>query len=225
MWYCGILCAVLRKVPICDLDATNARNDTKAEGSNSETPTPLYSIGTPSTSDENLFEDVTTQTGDDTLMGIASQEPLNDNAPLKILDHGQNVGCYGDLMASQLEAATEITKPDEPLERYEATGDSTSTESETFLDSIEIPTVNINDRFAVTRHSMLSSARDSTYQPDSSEQANPGLKQLTGEITSASDLELCNPDLSQEKVHSLYGTSEKLRIALQHLESQLTKLR
>lgn len=211
------------KVPICDLDATSAGHDAKAEGPNPETPTPLYSIGTPSTSDENLFEDVTTQKVDDTLIGISGQEPLQNSAPLKILDHGQNVDHYDDLTTSQLEAATEITKPDESLERCEASGDSA--ESETFLDSIEIPNVNINDRFAVTSYSMLSSARDNTYQPDSSKQAKPGLKQLTGDVNSVGDLELCNRDPSQEKMHSLYGTSEKLRIALQHLESQLTMLR
>ena len=215
------------KVSICDLDAANAGNDTNAERPNPETPTPLYSIGTPSTSDENLSEDVTTQTGDDTLMGISSQEPFKDNAPLKILDHGQNVDCYDDLKDDQLEAATEITEPDKSWERLEGIGDIA--ESETFLDSIENPpeisNLNMNERFAMTGYSVLSSARDSTCQPDSGEQANPGLKQLTGDVNSASGLKWCNLDPSQEKVHSLYGTSEKLKIALQHLKSQLTMLR
>lgn len=215
------------KVLTCDLDATNAENNARAEGPNPKTPTPLYSIGTPSSSDENLFEDVTTQTGNGTLTGISREEPLKDDVHLKILDQSQNVNLHGDLTDGQLETAAEMTKLEKSLKRLEGTEDIE--ESEMFLDSIENPpeilNVNMNDSFAVTSYSMLSSARNSTCQPGSSEQATPGLKQVTGDVNSASDLERCNLDLSPESVHSLHGASVKLRIALQHLKSQLTMLR
>ena len=189
----------------------------------------MYSIGTPSTSDENLFEDVTAQTGNDTPTGISREEPLKDEVQLKIFDQSQNGNLRGDLTDGQLEAGAEMTKLEKSLERLEGSGDIE--ECETFLDSIEnltgIPNVNANDSFAGTCYSMLGSAHDRTVScwSDSNEQAKPGLKHMTGDVNSASDLEWCNLDLSQENVHSLYGTSEKLRIALQHLKSQLTMLR
>ena len=187
----------------------------------------MYSIGTPSTSDENLFEDVTAHTGNDTPTGVSKEEPLKDDVHVKILDQSQKVNLHGDLRDGQLEAATEMTKVEKSLERLEGTGDIE--ESEMFLDSIESPpeilNVNMNERFAVTSYFMSCSARDSTCQPDSSEEVKPELKQATGDINSGSDLERCNLDVSQENVHSLYGTSEKLKIALQHLESQLKMLR
>lgn len=169
------------------------------------------------------------RTGDGTPTGISREEPLKDDLHLKILGI-QNVDMHVDLTDGQLEAAAEMTKPDN-LKRLEEPGDIV--ESETFFDSIEsvpeIPNVNMNDSFAVTSYSMSSSACNSACQPDSNEQADRNkehrLKQVPGGLKSASDLERCNLDLSQENVHSLYGASEKLNIALQHLKSQLTMLR
>ena len=190
----------------------------------------MYSIGTPSTSDENLFEDATAQTGDETLTRISREEPLKDDAPLTILGQSQKVNLRTDLTEGQLEGVADMTKLDKSLEGLEESGEIE--ESETFLDSIEsapeIPNLNRSDGFAVTSFSILSSVRDSACQPDSNEQADRnkghGIKQVTGGLNS-SDLERCNLDLSQESVHSLHGTSEKLKIALQHLKSQLTMLR
>lgn len=194
----------------------------------------MYSIGTPSTSDENLFEDVKGQTDDSKPIGISREEPLRDDAPLKILRQGKNdKDLHGDLtdisISGQLEAAAEVTKLDKSLERLEGTGDIV--ESAKFLNSIEsppeIPNVNRNDSFAVTSYSMSSGAGDSAFQPESNERVNQNkeleLKQATGD--SATDLDRCNLDLSQGSVQSLCGASEKLRIALQHLKSQLTALR
>lgn len=221
------MCSNLSYGFTCDLDARNAENNTKAE--EPETLTPLYSIGTPSTSDENLFEDLIARTGDGTPTGISREEPLKDDSHLKILGI-QIVDLHGDLTDGQLEAAAEMTKPD-TLKRLEESGDIV--ESETFFDSIEstpeIPNVNMNDSFAVTSYSMSSSACNSACQPDSNEQADRDkehrLKQVPGGLNSVSDLERCNLDLSQENGHSLYGASEKLNIALQRLKSQLTMLR
>lgn len=194
----------------------------------------MYSIGTPSTSDENLFEDVKGQTDDSKPIGISREVPLRDDAPLKILRQGKSdKDLHGDLtdisISGQLEAAAEVTKLDKSLERLEGTGDIV--ESAKFLDSIEsppeIPNVNRNDSFAVTSYSMSSGAGDSAFQPESNERVNQNkeleLKQATGD--SATDLDRCNLDLSQGSVQSLCGASEKLRIALQHLKSQLTALR
>ena len=210
---------------------TNAENTTNAERPNPETPAPLYSIGTPSTSDENLFEDVTAQTGDETLTRISREEPLKDDAPLTILGQSQKVNLHTDLTEDQLEGVAEMTKLDKSLERLQESGEID--ESETFLDSIEsapeIPNLNRSDSFAVTSFSILSSVRDSACQPDCNEQPDQnkehGIKQVTTGGLNSSDLERCNLDLSQESVHSLHGTSEKLKIALQHLKSQLTMLR
>lgn len=194
----------------------------------------MYSIGTPSTSDENLFEDVKGQTDDSKPIGISREVPLRDDAPLKILRQGKNdKDLHGDLtdisISGQLEAAAEVTKLDKSLERLEGTGDIV--ESAKFLNSIEsppeIPNVNRNDSFAVTSYSMSSGAGDSAFQPETNERVNQNkeleLKQATGD--SATDLDRCNLDLSQGSVQSLCGASEKLRIALQHLKSQLTALR
>lgn len=196
----------------------------------------MYSIGTPSTSDENLFEDVKGQTDDSKPIGISREVPLRDDAPLKILRQGKNdKDLHGDLtdisISGQLEAAAEVTKLDKSLQRLEGTGDIV--ESAKFLDSIEsppeIPNVNRNDSFAVTSYSMSSGAGDSAFQPESNERVNQNkeheLKQATGQLNSATDLDRCNLDLSQGSVQSLCGASEKLRIALQHLKSQLTALR
>lgn len=223
------MCSNLLYGLTCDLDARNAENNTNAEGPNPQTLTPMYSIGTPSTSDENLFEDVIARTGDGTPTGISREEPLKDNLHLKILGI-QNVDMHGDLTDGQLEAAAEMTKPD-ALKRLEESGDIV--ESETFFDSIEsvpeIPKINMNDSIAVPSYSISSSSCNSECQPDSTEQADQNkehrLKQVTSGLNSASDLERCNLDLFQENVHSLYGASEKLRIALQHLKLQLTMLR
>ena len=196
----------------------------------------MYSIGTPSTSDENLFEDAKGQTDDSTTIGISSEEPLKDDVHLKILDQSQNAkDLHGDLTdaskSGQLEAAAEMTKLDKSIERLEGTGDML--ESEKFLDPDEsppeIPNIDTNDSFTVTCYSMSNSASDSIFQPESNEQVCENeehrLKQVTGDLNSAADLERCNLDLSQGSVHSLYGASEKLRFALQHLKSQLTTLR
>lgn len=217
------------------IDAANVENSSKPEEPSPAPPTPLYSIGTPSSSDENLFENVKAQTDDSTLIGISSEGILNDNMVFNALAQGQSIKELDDAYISgHLETACEIIKLDKSLDvslpqRLEGTDDIL--ESDTYLESMEdppkIPDIKMEDSFTVTLNSELFNLQ---VESESNEQVDQHiivheLKQTTGDLHSATGLESHNLDVSQGRAHPTDGASKKLNIAMQHLKSQLITLR
>ena len=197
----------------------------------------MYSIGTPSSSDENLFEDIKTQADDGTLIGVSSGETLKDDVDvgLKIIAQSQNDKELDDdltdsSLSGHLETASEMTKLQKSFEvplpqRAEETDDILRRDK--CLDSIgnlpEIHNIKVDDSFT------LSSAVNSAFQPEFNERVDQNeeheLKQVIGDLHSASDLESGDLDVLQGSEHPMDGASDKLNIALRHLKSQLTILR
>ena len=221
------------------IDAANVENSSKPEEPSPAPPTPLYSIGTPSSSDENLFENVKAQTDDSTLTGISSEGILNDNMVFNALAQGQSVkeldyNLTDAYISGHLETACEIIKLDKSLDvslpqRLEGADDIL--ESDKYLESMEdppeIPDIKMMDSFTVTLNSELFNLQ---VESESNEQVDQHiivheLKQTTGDLHSATGLESHNLDVSQGRAHPTDGASKKLNIAMQHLKSQLITLR
>ena len=213
----------------CYLDAVTA----KPEEPNPETPTPLYSIGTPSSSDENLFEDVKAQVDDRAPIGISDKGTLKDDTGLKMLAQSQNDKEVNDDLtdlssSGHLETAFEMTKLQKSFEvslPQNAEGTDETLEDDAYLDSILNPPENPNKD--ISSSFSLSSATN-TLQPN--EQVDQNEKhelreQVKGNLHSVADLERCNLDMSQRSLHPMGGGSEKLSTVLQHLKSQLSNLR
>ncbi|KAL9958005.1 hypothetical protein ACROYT_G034966 [Oculina patagonica] len=206
-------------------------NNTKPEEPTPEPPTPLYSIGTPSSSDENLFEDIKAQTDDSTLVGISGGAALQDNVDLKIVAQSQGDKELEDNLtdsskSGHLETFSEMTKLQKSFDVSlpQAAEETTDVlERLKGLDSIEnlpeIPNTKIDDRIT------LSSAVNSVFQPELNEQVDQKeeheLKQVIDDLDYATNLERSNLDLSQRSVHPIAGASGKLSVALQRLKSQL----
>ncbi len=218
----------------CYLDAATAENNTKPEEPTPEPPTPLYSIGTPSSSDENLFEDIKAQTEGSTPTGVSCVAALQDDVDLKVIAQSQgDQELEDDLTDSSksghLETSSEMTKLQKSFDVLlpQAAEETTDiSESLKGLDPIEnlpeIPNTKMDDF-------TLSSAVNSVFQPELNEEVDQKeeheLKQVIDDLNSATDLEWSNLDLPQRSVNPVAGASEKLRIALQNLKSQLTILR
>lgn len=235
------------------LDAANVESS-RREDSSPAPLTPLYSIGTPSSSDENLFQEDDTHSDTSSAIAISSDATIKDDLTVDSRAQGHRKKELKGIMDVSGGENQDIDSETTRLDKYFEV--SMTQQSEVIDDRLELQklpdvlenppkmsSIMLDDSSTLPSYAAQSSAleremADLQAELESNEEVDQNveqeLQQPIGSLISSTDLESTVFDVPEASVYPVgkpsnysisISSTDKLNITLQHMESQLATLR